>query len=68
MRRGVFIDLSRSWLIGDKATDIHAGLAAGVKSIQVQTGYGSEECDLLDDSSIVAADIEEASRFILSHN
>ena len=61
------IDLSRSWLIGDKVSDIYAGLAAGVKSILVLPGYGSEERVLLDDSYIVAEDIEEASRYILSH-
>lgn len=37
------IDLARSWLVGDKATDIEAGIAAGVSPILVETGYGEKE-------------------------
>ncbi len=35
------IDLSRSFIVGDKADDIEAGLRAGVTGIQVQSSYGS---------------------------
>ncbi len=34
------IDLSRSFMIGDKLTDIEAGVAAGCRSLHVRTGYG----------------------------
>lgn len=34
------INVATSWMVGDKAIDIQAGLAAGVKSLLVQTGYG----------------------------
>jgi D-glycero-D-manno-heptose 1,7-bisphosphate phosphatase len=34
------LDLSRSWMIGDKALDIEAGKNAGVRTILVETGYG----------------------------
>ncbi len=37
------IDLTRSWMIGDKMSDIEAGWAAGVESILVATGYGATE-------------------------
>jgi D-glycero-D-manno-heptose 1,7-bisphosphate phosphatase len=37
------IDLSRSWMIGDKMSDIVAGESAGVKSILVASGYGVGE-------------------------
>jgi histidinol-phosphate phosphatase family protein len=37
------IDLSNSWLIGDKRTDCEAADAAGVRSILVLTGHGMEE-------------------------
>ena len=37
------IDLSESWLIGDKRTDCEAADAAGVRSILVLTGHGMEE-------------------------
>lgn len=36
------IDLARSYMIGDKASDIEAGRAAGCRTILVQTGYGRE--------------------------
>jgi len=34
------IDLSRSWMIGDKAIDIECGQNAGCQTILVRTGYG----------------------------
>jgi D-glycero-D-manno-heptose 1,7-bisphosphate phosphatase len=37
------IDLSTSFVIGDKCSDIEAGLAAGTSTVMVATGYGSEE-------------------------
>ena len=39
------IDLSRSWMIGDKRSDIAAGKNAGVKTILVKTGYAGNEPD-----------------------
>lgn len=59
------IDLGRSWLIGDKMSDIQAGLAAGVKSILVSTGYGKEECALPDENMMCAVDIMEAGALII---
>ena len=61
------IDLARSWLVGDKVSDTQAGLAAGVKSILVQTGYGNKERALLGDDVICVADIAAASRYIISY-
>jgi len=34
------LDLTRSWMIGDKALDIECGRNAGVRTILVETGYG----------------------------
>ena len=34
------LDLSRSFTVGDKWTDVQAGAAAGARSILVRTGYG----------------------------
>jgi D-glycero-D-manno-heptose 1,7-bisphosphate phosphatase len=35
------IDLSRSWMIGDKAIDVECGRRAGCQTILVRTGYGA---------------------------
>ena len=40
------LDLTRSFLIGDKASDIESGRKAGVRTILVQTGYGTHEIEL----------------------
>ena len=39
------IDLSRSWMIGDKAIDIECGRNAGARTILVETGYGQKTAD-----------------------
>ncbi len=36
------IDLSRSFLIGDKEIDVECGRNAGVRTIRVQTGFGRD--------------------------
>lgn len=41
------IDLSRSWMIGDKNIDVETGHNAGIRSALVSTGYGKEHKLLL---------------------
>jgi len=53
------IDLSKSWMVGDKETDVKAGLAAGCKTIYI----GAEKNKLADGN---AANITEAVDIILS--
>lgn len=60
------IDIDCSWLVGDKAGDIEAGLAAGVKSILVLTGYGEQHRGLVNEKVVCASDIAAASNFIIS--
>lgn len=62
------IDFGRSWLVGDKVSDIQAGRAAGVKSILVLTGYGKQHRALLNGEVVCAADIAAAGNFILTHS
>ena len=66
-RQDFDIDLERSWLIGDKASDIQAGLVAGVKSILVLTGYGRHDRNLLGSDIAYSDDIKAASLHIISH-
>lgn len=65
-QKNLAIDLSRSWMIGDKASDIEAGLAAGVKPLLVLTGYGAREQAGLDASIPRCADLFAAAQHILA--
>jgi D,D-heptose 1,7-bisphosphate phosphatase len=67
------IDLTRSYLVGDRFRDMEAANKVGVKGVLVKTGYGQE---LLQDDGpdkaapenkpdFIAADILEAVRWIL---
>ena len=63
------IDLSRSYMVGDKLIDLQCGWNAGVRrSILVRTGYGKEveqrEKDRLNDA-VVVDDMCEAVNWIL---
>ncbi|NPV52075.1 MAG: D-glycero-beta-D-manno-heptose 1,7-bisphosphate 7-phosphatase [Firmicutes bacterium] len=64
------IDLSASYLVGDKLIDIEAGRNAGCRSILVLTGYGKEEMARLDASKEVRPDyiaqsLLQAAKWIL---
>jgi D-glycero-D-manno-heptose 1,7-bisphosphate phosphatase len=58
------IDLSRSWIIGDKECDLEAGRRAGCRSALVRTGYGNGVDPELAD--LVADDLEGAVEGILA--
>ena len=58
------LDLGRSWLVGDKLSDLEAGLRAGCRVVLVRTGYGRQTETSLDRLAparvAVAADLAEA--------
>jgi len=65
------LSLQRSWLVGDKWSDLEAGAAAGCRVVLVRTGYGAEVEKSLGDRGPggievaaveVAADLAEAVR------
>ena len=60
------IDLRRSFLIGDKASDIDCGRNASVRTILVQTGYGMSQTNTCADW--IARDIAHAAQIILEQN
>jgi D-glycero-D-manno-heptose 1,7-bisphosphate phosphatase len=65
------IDLPRSYMIGDKASDLEAGARAGCRSILVETGYGPETRSQFDRLQpppvLVAASLPEAIACCLAH-
>lgn len=58
------IDLTRSWMIGDKEIDVECGRRAGCRTILVRTGYGAELENTAAD--FVHEDIVSASNMILA--
>ena len=58
------LDLSNSWMVGDKAIDLEAGRRAGCRVALVRTGYGAQ----VDGSAadLVASDLAEAVDRILA--
>lgn len=60
------IDLSRSFFVGDKPSDIECGRNAGVKTVLVRTGYGSDVDPQI--ASYVATDLAEAAEIILAES
>jgi D-glycero-D-manno-heptose 1,7-bisphosphate phosphatase len=59
------IDLTASYIIGDKLADIEAGLAAGCRPLLVSTGYGKDQAILLPAGIPVFGDILAAVRSII---
>ena len=58
------IDLSHSFMIGDRASDIAAGRAAGCRTILVLTGYGKEHRDC--GADFIVNDVTAALDLVLS--
>jgi D-glycero-beta-D-manno-heptose 1-phosphate adenylyltransferase len=60
------IDLKKSWVIGDKASDIELAMNAGVKAVFVLTGEGPKHLAKarVHKPGYVAADISRAADFI----
>lgn len=58
------IDLSHSWMIGDKLADVEAGHRAGCMAALVLTGYGVQDQVLLPPGVAVYDDILSAARAI----
>lgn len=62
------IDLSQSYFVGDKWSDVLCGINADVSSILVETGYGKEQIPVLNSQNInpnfIAKNIVNACEFI----
>jgi D-glycero-D-manno-heptose 1,7-bisphosphate phosphatase len=62
------LDLSRSYLIGDRMIDVQTGINIGLPSILVLTGYGKQELKLCREHHVpifyVAQDLTDAVQYI----
>jgi D-glycero-D-manno-heptose 1,7-bisphosphate phosphatase len=65
------LDLSQSYLVGDKLTDIQAGNLAGCQTVLVETGYGKAESKTKQDEikpDRIALDLLDAIDWILAQS
>lgn len=65
------IDFSRSYVVGDKLSDIELGPVTGAKAIMVRTGFGEREAEKISDGdhpapNYIAYGIKDAVEWILS--
>lgn len=59
------IDPARSYLVGDKPSDIEAGRAAGCRTLLVRTGYGAAAVPTVPPDVTIVDDLPAAARFII---
>lgn len=60
------LDLSRSFVVGDRSSDVDAGIATGARGILVRTGYGYRyEASARTRGAFVADDLMQAVSWIL---
>ena len=57
------LDLSRSFLVGDKETDVECGHNAGVRAIRVKTGPHRDTGD--SNADWIAEDLSAAAQIVL---
>ena len=62
--RDLNLDLTRSWMVGDRSGDLEAGRRAGCRSILVETGEAATVADR-SAAVFVAKDFASATEFIL---
>ncbi|MDD3023984.1 MAG: D-glycero-beta-D-manno-heptose 1,7-bisphosphate 7-phosphatase [Syntrophomonadaceae bacterium] len=62
------INLKKSFVIGDKASDVYAGYGAGVNTILVTTGHGLGEIGKIKKETLIAENLFEAYKLIESRS
>jgi D-glycero-D-manno-heptose 1,7-bisphosphate phosphatase len=63
------IDVERSWIVGDKKSDVELGKNAGLQSALVLTGYGQIHQKMLEHTpDIITSDFGNAARIIIDRS
>jgi D-glycero-D-manno-heptose 1,7-bisphosphate phosphatase len=66
------LDLSKSWMVGDKSADMGFAKNLGVQAVLVTSGYGEDTLKKMSDKGerpgLVAADLIQAADLILKHS
>ncbi len=64
------IDLTKSYFVGDSSADVICGFNAGLKTVLVKTGYGTESISILQKQNkiptFVAENLAQACNFIIN--
>jgi histidinol-phosphate phosphatase family protein len=61
------IDLPRSWVIGDKDSDVELARNLGCRAVLVQSGHGAEHRERVPVGTLIARDLGDAvSRYVLA--
>lgn len=63
--RELGLDVTASWYVGDKLSDVLPAEALGGRGILVRTGYGRDEEPGLPPGAVAAADLAAAARHVL---
>ena len=58
------LDTSRSWIVGDRASDIQTGINAGLRTALVESGYGTARLEADVAADYVFADLKSFAEFL----
>lgn len=61
------INLNKSFMVGDRASDILAGKNAGLKTVMVKTGYGSKGLEFEVRPDFIFSNIKEFVEYLLGY-
>jgi histidinol-phosphate phosphatase family protein len=66
-KQDMAIEISYSYIIGDKTSDMETGKRAGMKTILVQTGYKGKDGEFNGEPDFYAKDLLDAANWILKN-
>lgn len=58
------IDMTRSYMVGDRASDLICGQNAGLKTILLESGYGTKRLEHKVTADLILRDLQEFARMI----